>query len=68
VLVTVFATLLSAYCAGVIIGVFFTPNTLLWALTFWGGWHVVGGIITLAITMPIIISLEKVGVRSFRNE
>jgi predicted membrane protein len=68
VLVTDFATLLSAYCAGVIIGVFFTPNTFLWALTFWGVWHLVGGIVTLTITLPIIISLERAGVRRFKDE
>jgi len=67
-LVTVVATLLSAYCAGVIIGVFFTTNTFLWALTFWGVWHLVGGILTLAIALPIIISLERAGVRTFKNE
>ena len=67
-LVTVFATLLSAYCAGVIIGVFFAPNTFLWALTFWGVWHMVGGIVTLVVTLPIIVALEKAGVRRFKNE
>jgi hypothetical protein len=67
-LVTVIATLLPRYCAGVIIGVFFTTNTFLWALAFWGVWHLVVGILTLAITLPIIISLERAGVRTFKNE
>ena len=67
-LVTVFATLLSAYCAGVIIGVFFTNNTFLWAVTFWGGWHLVGGIVALVVTLPVIISLERAGVRRFKDE
>jgi len=59
------ATLAAAYVAGVIIGVVFTANqTVEWALTFWGGWHVVGGILTLVITLPIIGTLEKAGVKT----
>ena len=67
-LVTILATLLSTYSVGVIIGVFFTTNTFEWALTFWGVWHMVGGMLTLAITLPIIASLERAGVRRFKNE
>jgi hypothetical protein len=58
------ATIVSAYFAGVLIGVLFTPGqTVQWALTFWGGWHMVGGIMSIVITFPIIISLEKANVR-----
>jgi hypothetical protein len=47
----------------------FTPNQKLqWALTFWGGWHLVGGILTLAITLPIILTLEKANVRKIRGD
>ena len=61
------ATVISAYVAGILIGVLFTPNqTLLWALTFWGGWHAVGGIMSIIITFPIIISLEKANVRGMK--
>jgi hypothetical protein len=66
--VTALATMLSAYFAGVIIGIFFMTYTFWVALTFWGGWHLVGGILTLAITVPIMVSLEKAGARKFRNE
>jgi NADH:ubiquinone oxidoreductase subunit 5 (subunit L)/multisubunit Na+/H+ antiporter MnhA subunit len=63
------ATMVSAYFAGVLIGVFFTPNqTLQWALTTWGGFHVVGGIITVAITLPIILALEKANVRKIKGD
>jgi hypothetical protein len=63
------ATILSAYVAGVLIGVLFTPsNGLQWAFTFWGGWHVVGGIFTLAITLPFIVALEKSNVRKIIGE
>jgi hypothetical protein len=63
------ATILSAYVAGVLIGVLITPNSgLQWALTFWGGWHVVGGIFTLAVTLPIIVTLEKANVRKIKGD
>jgi len=66
------ATALSAYFAGVVIGTFFTNNplnqtTLGWALTIWGGWHLIGGIISLAITLPIIGILEKANVRKIKS-
>jgi hypothetical protein len=65
-------TALSAYFAGVVIGIFFMGKpidgtTLQWALTFWGGWHLVGGIIGIAITLPIIGVLEKTNVRKIKN-
>lgn len=61
-------TLIAAYFAGAIIGVFFTPNkTLEWALTVWGGWHLAGGIISLAVTLPIIGILEKANVRKLKS-
>ena len=63
------ATIISAYLAGVVIGVFFTPGqTLLWALTVWGGWHVVGGILAIAITFPVIALLEKANVRKIKGD
>lgn len=66
-----FATATSAYVAGAIIGTFFmgrtlTGPTLQWALSFWGGWHLVGGIITIVITLPVIIALEKANVRKIK--
>lgn len=62
------ATMLSAYFAGVLIGVFFMGNGLQWALTFWGGWHLIGGILTVAVTLPIIIALEKASVRKIKGD
>ncbi|HVP41512.1 MAG TPA: hypothetical protein VMS95_06135 [Candidatus Krumholzibacteriaceae bacterium] len=68
-LITSIVTMLSAYIAGVLIGVFFTPNqTLQWTLTFWGGWHVIGGIVAIAITFPVILSLEKANVRKIKGD
>jgi hypothetical protein len=66
---TAIVTLVSAYFAGVLIGVFFTPDkTFPWALTFWGGWHLVGGMMTVVITFPIIIALEKANVRKIKGD
>jgi hypothetical protein len=65
--VTALATLLSAYSVGVFIGVF-TTNTFQWALALSGGWCMVGGIVTLAVTMPINISSKRAGGRKFKNE
>jgi hypothetical protein len=68
--VTAIATILSAYLAGVVIGVFFTVpvQTLQWALTFWGGWHVIGGIVAIVITFPVILLLEKANVRKIKGD
>ena len=66
--VSVIATILSAYFAGVLVGVFFMGNGLEWALTVWGGWHAVGGVVSIALTLPIIVSLEKASVRDVKGE
>jgi hypothetical protein len=68
--VTAIATILSAYLAGVVIGVFFTVpvQTLQWAFTFWGGWHVIGGIVAIVITFPVILLLEKANVRKIKGD
>lgn len=70
--VAALVTMISAYFAGAIIGLFFsnkslTTETVQWALTFWGGWHLVGGILTVIITLPIIGVLEKANVRRIKN-
>jgi len=57
------ATILSAYVAGVIIGVLFMSNGLRWAFSIWGGWHMAGGVLTITIILPIIVALEKANVR-----
>ena len=67
-IVTALVTAISAYFAGVITGTFFMNKplnqaTLEWALTLWGGWHLIGGIMSIAITLPIIGILEKASVR-----
>jgi len=69
--IAAFVTMVSAYFAGVIIGTFFTNKppdwaTLELALTTWGGLHLMGGIISIVITLPIIGILEKANVRKIK--
>lgn len=66
-LVAALVTLASAYFAGVVIGVAFMSGGLQWSLTFWGGWHLVGGLLAAAITLPIIATMEKANVRKIKG-
>ena len=61
-------TVVSAYFAGAIIGVLFMGNGIQWALTVWGGWHLIGGVLTVAVTLPIIVGLEKANVRKLAGK
>jgi hypothetical protein len=65
---TAIATMLSAYLAGVLIIMFFMGGGLQYALAFWGVWTLVGGILALAVTLPIIIALEKANVRKIKGD
>lgn len=66
--ITAIVTMLSAYLAGVLIIIFFMGGDLQYALTFWGAWTLVGGILALAIALPIIIALEKANVRKIKGD
>ncbi|MEM0006894.1 MAG: hypothetical protein QW595_03525 [Candidatus Bathyarchaeia archaeon] len=61
--VTAITTMVSAYFAGVVIGTVFMARSLEWALTFWGVWHLIGGIIGLIIALPVIGTLERAKVK-----
>jgi hypothetical protein len=66
------ATALSAYFAGVLIGILFMGRTLSWenvqwALTFWGVWHLIGGVIATIVTLPMIGILERAHVREIKS-
>jgi len=65
--ISALAVLVSAYLAGAIIGTFFMNRPFDWALLFWGGWHTVGGVISLVITLPIIGILERANVRKING-
>ncbi|MGQ9624679.1 MAG: hypothetical protein ACUVT9_04840 [Candidatus Bathycorpusculaceae bacterium] len=61
------ATAISAYFAGVVIGTIFMGRPMEWALTFWGGWHLVGGLIGAIIALPTIGVLERANVRRIKG-
>ncbi len=65
--VAAFATAISAYIAGVVIGTIFMGRSLEWALTFWGVWHLTGGIISVVIAIPVIGVLERANVKGIKN-
>jgi hypothetical protein len=65
--ITVLATMISAYFAGAVIGLFFMNGSFQWAVTIWAGLHMAGGIMSAAITLPILASMEKANVRAKRN-
>jgi len=64
---TALATIVSAYFAGILIGVLFMNGSLDWALTFWGMWHLIGGVIGIVATLPVIAILEKANVRKIKD-
>lgn len=61
------ATAASAYFAGVVIGTVFMGGSLEWALTFWGVWHLIGGIIGLIVAIPVIGILERAHVKGMKS-
>ncbi len=63
ILAVSFSTILSAYVAGVIIGLLFMSGTIQWAFLIWGPLHAVGGAISLILSYPILAALERTGVR-----
>jgi hypothetical protein len=66
--VAVLATVVSSYFAGVLNGIFILNQTPMFAVTFWAGWTIVGGIIGLAIALPIIAVLEKANVKKVKAD
>ncbi len=60
---TFFATIISAYFAGAINGVFILNQAVQFALTVWAGWTAVGALIGAAAILPIIATLERANVK-----
>jgi hypothetical protein len=66
---TAVVTMASSYLAGVLIVLFgFVGGGLQYGLTFWGAWTLAGGILALAVTLPVIIALEKAHVRKIKGD
>lgn len=63
VLTVSFSTILSAYVAGVIIGLAFMNGSPQWAFLVWGPLHAVGGAVSLILFYPVLAALERTGVR-----
>jgi hypothetical protein len=64
--ITAFGIVICSYLAGVINGVFILNLNLFFTLSFWGAWNIVGGIIGLAIALPIIAALERANVKKVK--
>jgi hypothetical protein len=61
------ATVLCSYLAGVINGVFILGlQPFLFVVTIWGGWNIVGGVIGLAVALPVIAGLERANVKKVK--
>lgn len=52
-------TLISAYMAGFVIGAFIMMGGVVWALTVWGPMHAAGGLLSIIVSYPILVALEK---------
>ena len=61
------STMISAYFAGIVIGTIFMGRSLEWALTFWGVWHLIGGVIGLIVAIPVIGVLERANVKGIKD-
>ena len=64
----VLASLVCAYVAAIVNGVIILNLQLMFTLTFWAGWNILGAIIGFAIAFPIIVALEKAEVRKVKAE
>jgi TRAP-type C4-dicarboxylate transport system permease small subunit len=64
---TAIVTIVSSHLADVFI-LYFMGGGLQYALTFWGAWTLVVGIIAFAIALPVIVALEKANVRKIKGD
>jgi hypothetical protein len=65
--IAVLAIAISAYTAGIITGFFILNQPLQFAATVWGGWTLLGGILGIAVTFPLIGVLEKADVKRIKT-
>ncbi len=68
VVVAVAATVMSSYFAGVLNGILILNQTPLFAVTVWAGWTIFGGVVGLAIALPIVAALEKANVKKVKAD
>jgi hypothetical protein len=65
--IALLATIACAYFAGVINGIFILNQAPAFAVTVWGSWTIVGGIIGFAMALPIIGALERAHVKKVKG-
>lgn len=59
----VFGSIVCAYVAAVVNGLVILNFALMFTLTVWAGWNVLGGIVGVVIALPIVGVLEKAQVK-----
>jgi hypothetical protein len=62
-----FASIVCAYIAAVVNGIVILNLALMFTLTVWATWNVLGGVIGVAITLPLIRVLEKAQVKRVKT-
>jgi hypothetical protein len=65
--VAVLASMVCAYVAALVNGIVILKLPLMVVLTVWGGWTVLGGIIGVVVTLPIVGALEKAQVKKVKT-
>src|SRR5665647_1908001 len=66
--IAVLASIICAYVAAVVNGLIILNLQLIFTLTVWAGWNILGAIIGFALALPIIAALEKAEVRKVKAE
>jgi predicted membrane protein len=66
--IAVLASIICAYVAAVVNGLIILNLQLIFTLTVWAGWNILGAIIGFAIALPIIAALEKAEVKKVKVE
>ena len=65
--IALLASIVCAYFAGVVNGIFILSFTPTFSLTVWGAWTIVGGIIGVVLALPIIGALERAQVKKVKT-
>jgi uncharacterized membrane protein len=68
VIIVSLITVLSAYVAGLLIGLAIMGGTIQWTLTIWGPLHLIGGILSLITSYPVLIALNRIGIREHSQQ
>src|SRR5665647_745891 len=66
--IAVLASIICASVAAVVNGLIILNLQLIFTLTVWAGWNILGAIIGFALALPIIAALEKAEVRKVKAE